>query len=349
MALVDQIEITGVFTDSSVRGANLVGQVVVSAEPTSSGQAISDDYTLTVSARAGGTGTITVSTSSPNNPYNGKVVTGVPFDNVTEVLNIVPGATLVFDSDAVNTNTAIINIGDYQGLFDANGVGAGVPSDGVRHKVVNTAGSEAVDCKASLLTQSVMYKKTGDALRYVRPFADGATEKTAGGGSDRVMPYALSISAVSGVGALKVATLSVDGVALDADEVTDLTTGVTEDGVGLKAIDPPHPYAINTGPLEGLEFAIHHDCVDGDIANVLIFPSRYVQIADDVAGVEGTYGTVDVALTEVGEASGVISGGGAAYFWSRMLVPVSASNESNPYPCNIAIQGSESTQAGWEV
>lgn len=349
MALVDQIEVAAVWTDSDVRGVNTTGAVLVSAELAGTGEQISGDYTLEVSARAGGTGTVTVNASSPNNPYDGNVKAGVNFDDVTEYTDIIPGVVLVFDNAAVNGDDATVSVGDYQGSFDASGVGAGTPTAGTRHKVVNDGAEDVIECVAKLLTQAVYIDKTGRVFSFVSPFAVNATEKIAGGGSTRVMPYEMVISAVAGAGPTKTATLSIDGGAIGADHVLDLSTGVTQDGTLLKALDPPHMYKFVDGPLEGLNFALDAACVNTDEANIMIFPSRYVQIAEDIAGVAGTYGLVDVDLTESGEATGVITASGEAYYWVRLLIPSSAGNSSNPYPCNVALQSKASEAAGWEV
>lgn len=348
MSLIDQLYLGGVWTDSDVRASNTSGTAVLSAVLAGTGEELADDYTLVVSGRAGGTGTVTISTSA-NNPFNGKVVTGLNFDGTTIYDTVIPGVNLVFDSSGANANTSIISVGYAYGSFDASGVGAGVPTAGVKHRVHNDGTSDVNEAVATLLTQSIQVKITGLALDRVGPFADGATEKTAGGGSDRVMPYALTISGISGSGGAKVATLAIDGVTFGADTLLDLSAGTTSDGVGLKAIGSGNPYRVVDGPLTGLEFSIDPACANSDKANIMIFPSRYVQIAQDISGVEGTYGTSDVILTETGEASGVITAGGVADYWVRFLVPSSANNESNPYPCDIALSASLSTSAGWEA
>jgi hypothetical protein len=347
MALLDQLYISGVWTNSDVRGTNDTGDVIISAVLDGSGKELSSVYTLTVSARSGGTGTITVGASSPNNPYNGRVITGVPFDDATLVSNVIPGTKIVFDSGAVNADSATVEVGDYQGSFDASDVGAGEPSDGVQHRVYNSGANDVIDAKASLVTQSIQVGIIGKVFNYIKPFAEDAVEKVAGGGSNRVMPYALTISGVSGSGGSRVATLSVDGVALPASSIQDLTLGTLVSGTGLKSLNPAYPYKIVAGPLAGLEFALDVTCANSDKSNILIFPSRYVQIAADVSGVEGTYGITDIPLTTAGQSSGVITTLGVAYYWVRMLVPASADSDSNPYPCNIALKASESQDAGW--
>lgn len=349
MALIDQLFIGGVWTATSVAGENTIGTPLVSAELNASGEEIADLYTLAVSGRTGGTGTVTVVANSANNPFDGRVKTGVNFDDTTTYDDIVPGVVIVFDNAGVNGDTAEITVGSPYGSFDASGIGAGVPTAGVRHRVLNNGSADVTNASVRLLTQSIQVRITGQVFDQIGVFADGATEKTAGGGSDRVMPYALTISGVSGSGGAKIATLSVDGVALGAATILDVTTGTNVSGTGLKALGSTYPYVVVSGPLTGLKFSIDPDCVNSDKANVLIFPSRYVQTAPDVAGVEGTYGTADVDLTEVGESTGVITASGVAYFWARFVVPASANNESNPYPCDIALSASESSDAGWEA
>ena len=346
MALVDQIDIAGTYVASGVRGSNTIGTPVLSAVLLGTGEEISDDYILTISARAGGTGTVTVS-ASVNNPYNGRVVTLVPFDDLTVVSLVVPGVGIVFDNAAVDANTAIVNIGDFQGTFDASGVGAGVPTVGEKHRVLNNGASGVSGAIATLLDQAIWTRQIGRVFDYVKPFAEGATEKVAGGGSEQTTPYVMTIAGVAGVGAAKTANLLVDGVLLGAASILDLTTGTAVSGTGLKAISRAYGYKIITGPLTGVEFALHADVVNANSAKILIFPSRYVQIAPDSGGVAGTYGVVDVNLTQAGQATGVINAAGFAHYWVRLLVPQSANNESNPYPCNVALQANVSSSAGW--
>lgn len=346
MALKDQLFISGVWTDTDVIGENVSGAPVISAVLSGSGEEISDEYTMTVSARSGGTGTVTIVASS-SNPYNGRVSTLVDFDDVTAHEHLIPGVTIVLDNGAADGNSATITVGSPYGAFDASGVGAGVPTAGVKHRVENTGTDAVADARVSLLPQAVRVGITNEVFESINPFAELAVEKTAGGGSDQVMPYALTISGVSGSGGSKVATLSVDGVAFGAATLLDLTTNTAVSGTGIKAIGS-YPYQVIDGDLEGLVFSLSPDVVNGDKDNILIFPSRFIQIAEDVAGVAGTFGTSDVDLTESGEATGVILPSGVAYYWTRFLVPSAANNESNPYPCNVALIASQSTSAGWE-
>lgn len=346
MALEDQTLVGGVWTPTAARAVNTTGAPLTSVADNGDGEAIADVYTLVLSAVAGGTATVTVAASSPNNPYNGKVVSGVPLDGATAVTNVVPGLNVIFSNTGANGNVGTVYVGQFLGTFDSFGAGAGVPSASVRHRVLNAGTGAAESAKASLQTQAVMFKKVGRALQFVSAFAPGATEKVAGGGSTRTMPYALSIANVSGAGSAKVADLYVDGVIVGAGVLTD-PNGTAVGGAGIKAISPAYIYTFNSGPLTGLQFALDANCANGDIGNVLIFASRDIQIAPEVAGAPGAFATTDVVLTQSGQPAGVIQAGGEAFFYVRALVPSGESSEKNPLPANVALSGIASTAANW--
>lgn len=347
MALLDKIYVSGSWVNSNARFTNVGGTPIVSVAESGSGEAIADEYTITFSAVGGGTGTGTIGTSSPNNPYKGRVVTGIALDGATVVTNVIPGLGIVFNAATANGNSATIFAGAFLGVFESFGAGADVPSDGIRHQVTNNGAADVSAAVATLLPMAISYRKTGIVFNYIKTFAEGATEKIAGGGSTKTLPYALKAIAISGSGPSKIATLQVDGVTLGADSLLDITTGLSVSGTGIKATSTPYPYRVLTGPLTGLEFAISASVATNDIENVLIFPSRFVQIAPDVAGSEGTYGIVDVDLTQSGQSTGVILTTGVAYYWVRVRVPVGGAAESNPYPLDICLKAVESVSAGW--
>lgn len=347
MALIDKLFISGSWVATSAILTNLSGTPLVSAVANDDGEAIADIYTLTVSGRTGGTGTVTINTQSPNNPYNGLVFTSQPFDSATALSHIVPGATIVLHNTATNGDTASVQLGVPFGSFNASGIEAGTPTTGIRHKVTNTGASDATSCAVKHMTQAILVDKVGKPFTSIAPFAALATEKTAGGGSDQVVPYLLALSAISGSGPAQIATLKVDG-ANTGSIIQDVATGVTVSGVGLKATGD-YAYRFLSGPLQDFQFIIAASISNGDSANILIFPSRYIQTASDTSGVAGTYGTSDVVLTESGQTAGVITASGDAYYWTRFLVPSLSSNKSNPYPCNLALTAGESEGAGWEV
>ena len=343
--LTDESFISGSWANSDIGITNSSGTAVSSGVLNESGEAIADVYTITMSAVSAGTGTATVETASPNNPYKGRVVTGVALDGATLVKNVIPGLNLVFSSGTANTNVSVVKLGAYEGSFDASGTG-NAPTAGVRHRVTNTGSTDLSGARARLLTQSILYRKTGNALAAVRPFAELATEKLATGTS-RIAPYAIKTVSVSGSGGSKIASVQVDDVTLPADSVLDLVTGTLVSGVGLKAVGTSNWYRIQDGPLETLEFCISPLCANNDVGNVLIFPARYLQIAPDVAGSAGTYGTADVVLTDAAGVSGVLGASGVAYYWTRVFIGFGANSESNPYPMAVALEGNETGSANW--
>ncbi len=99
--------------------------------------------------------------------------------------------------------------------------------------------------------------------------------------------------------------------------------------------------------LGKVEFILDQAVTNSSTANILIFAPADIQIAPDVSGSAGTYGTSDVTLTESGQASGVITPSGAAFFWVRTLVPINANTSSNPYQTDVALIGSVTGGAGW--
>lgn len=350
--LKDQIFIGAAWVDAEARLTNSSGTPLVSATPNGDGRLIADDYLLSFAAVvAGVSANVSVVTTSPNNPYKTAAPKAILLDGVTLHKDIIPGVSLVFSAQGTFTNawTATVNVGTFDGTYDAFGGGAGVPSAGTRHRVLNNGTGAVSAAKARLIPIAKWVKKVGTVFSGIKPFAEGATEKQAGGGSQRVTPYVISISAVAGAGAAKTCTVSVDGVAFPAGSLRDLGTGVLQDGTLVKALAPGNFYRVVTGPLTGLEFAIDAAVANGDSANVLVFQSRFVQTAPDNAGAAGAYGTGDVNLTEAGQAAGTILPGGTAFYWKRILVPSGANAESNPYPTDVALTGTETGQAGWSV
>lgn len=347
MSLIDQILVAAVWTNSGLSFANTNGAPIASAVENGSGEGIADVYTLTLSAVVGATGTVTVTTAAPRNPYNGRVVAGVNLDGVTAYDNIVPGANIVFAVGGANANAGNVDMGQYDGTFDSFGAGAGTPSADVRHRVLNDGAGAVGNAKAQLVTAAIHVRKTGLALAYVKPFAASAVEKTAGGGSDQIVPYKLKIVNVAGAGPAKTCDLQLDGVTFAAATLLDMMTGAVVSGVGLKAVTPNNPYQVLSGPLQDLIFAVHPGCVNNDVANILIFPPRYQQIAPDVGGAPGTWGIADVDLTQVGQGAGIIQSLGVAFYHKRILVPAGASSGSNPYIAKVALTATESQGADW--
>lgn len=345
--LVDKLFEGGVWTPSAVRFENTVpagdaDDPIVSASPNNSGEAIADVYSLTFANidTVANTATVFVNTQSPNNPFRNQVGIGIIIDGATVHKNVIPGVDLVFSGSGafVNTWAATVKVGSYLGTFAAYGAGAGTPGAAIRHQVENQDSGAAALCKARLINMVIQVKKVGSIFSEVRPFAESAVEKVAGGGSERVMPYAITtLSVVAGVSA----SIRVDGAVVN---VKNLDTSVE---TASNDLELGELYRITSGPLIGVEFKLDTSISNASTANILVFEPRYVEIAPDVAGVAGTWGVSDVDLTQAGQTVGTIQPGAVAYYHIRAKVPDGANAESNPYPANVALVGLQTGTAGW--
>lgn len=340
--MIEEVAGSNVWVASAVRFTNTVGTALVSAVSNESGELIADIYTLTFTLVDPGVDALVhVATQSPNNPYKDPIGQTVSLDGVTIYKDVVPGLDLVFSNAGgfANTWTSQIRCGRYIDPLPAFGPGADVPGTARRHKVTNTGSSPAQACKAMLKTMVMLYVKVGEIFSRVRPFADDAVEKLT---DDQVVPYAVLVSAVSGVGSSKLVSLLFDGSTVN---VKNLTTNATSTSVNLNVVDW---YRVTSGDLKDLEFMVSQLAVLSDEANVLVFGSRFIQIAPETApNVAGTFGSADAVITEVGQSPGVITAGGSGFFWERPLVPDGGNSQSNPFPCNIVLSGQVSNAAGW--
>jgi hypothetical protein len=339
--LVPKIEVSGVWTEIGARLVDQTGTPVTSAEAALDGLVLSDDYTLAFTDVVAGTSaTVTVTTPYAANPYNGNS-RSVDLDGTTEYDDVVPGVTLVFSSSLSFTSswTVTVRVGVPFGLMNAFPPDSGEASSEVRLQVENTGAEDGADCSVRLLPVAKRYIKTGIVFAAVRPFAEGATEKTSSG---VVSPYAMTVLNVAGSGSAKTMDLEVDGAVVDVENLTDGDAGTSE---GLNVIDY---YRITDGDLEGVEFKLSEDAVNADEENLLIFSAIFQEIAPDTDGLPGDWGTTDVALTEEDQEEGTITAGGVAYFHIRLAVGEFGNTLSNPYPCCVAIEGSALLAAGWE-
>lgn len=337
------------WVESAARFDNLTGIPLVSAVANDDGSAIADTYTLTFeNADPGVSADVHVACQSPNNPYSTEfanspkfgTVYAVDLDGVTEYDNIVPGVTLVFDDDALFDDTweAEVRVGRYAGEFPAFNTGAPVPGTGRRHRVENTGSGPGINCKAQLVTLAVLYPKVGTVFEFISPFAEDAAEKQTDG---KTAPYAVTVENKAGSGASITADIKFDGALVNvADESGNETT--SED---LTVVDT---YTVIDGDLEGLSFRLSQLILNSATANVLIFENLHTQIAPDISGAAGTYGTDDVDLTEDGEDAGTITAGGFAYYWERTLVVQGSNSVSNPRPGSVRLYGEAAEAAGWE-
>lgn len=349
--LIHELYNGAAWVDSSSRLTNTTGTPVVSAPANFDGRAIADTYFLVFSAVvAGVSANVTVTTSSPNNPY--RHTKAVLLDGVTIHKDVIPGLSLIFSALGGFTAAwaAEVEVGEFLGTFDAFGAGAGLPLVATRYRVRNTGTGTASVAKARILPNVKWVKKIGTVFSLVKPFAEGSTEKQAGGGSVRVMPYVLTIANVTGVGGAKTAEVRVDGVMFPANSLRDESDSSLHNGAAVKAVAPGNVYQVVLGPLTGLEFTLDAGVANGDTANVLIFAPRFRRIAPETApNVAGVYATADVDLTEDGQPAGQILPGAVAYYWADIFVPSGGNPSSNPHPTEVAIVANESGQAGYNV
>lgn len=303
------------------------------------GRAIADIYNLEISSVVASTsGLIKVTCGSASNPYNDQVGVTVNLDNTTEYTDIIPGVTLVFFTNAIEGLTASIQVGQPFGGFNAFPPDSGDPSDPVRVKVVNTGTADGSACSARLLPNLKRVKKTGIVFAAIHGPAEGATEKLSG---EQVAPYGVVVSNVTGVGPAKTMDVRVDGNTFNVINLTDSSTSAS---TGLNVVDF---YRATDGDLEGMEFQLSEDAVNSDEENVLCFSQRFSQLSADFDGIPGDWGLDDIVLTEDGQNDGVISAGGAAYFWVRVLAVDGGNSSSNPYIVDVAIEGTAESAAGW--
>lgn len=336
---LEETALSGTFVAAAARLTNTVGTPVVSVAANDDGGAIAGVYGLTFEdVDPGVSATVKISTDSVNNPNRDSVGKVVDLDSISAYTNIVRGVDIVFDDDVgfLDTWTAQIRIGLSFGTVQA--FGTIVPSTSRKIRVYNTGDEEGQNCKAELVNIVKHWAKVGKIFERVFPFAENATEKLTG---DSVSPYAITVENVTGSGSAKTMDVLVDGVAVNIENLTDLTTGTSE---GIGVVDR---YRITSGDLEDVTFLLSQDAVNDDEANILIFDKRFMQIAPDTAGSPGTFGTADVDLTETGEATGVITAAGFADFHVRVLVNDGANSSSNPHPLDVRISGETSESANW--
>lgn len=337
------------WVDSRARLTNTNGTPLVSAVSNESGRRIPDNYSLTFAdVVVGVSANVTIATDAPDNKYRG--VKAVVLDGATIHRDVIPGLDLVFSGLGTFTAawTATVKVGEFLGTFDAFGGSAGTQQVPRRYRVRNAGTGTVSNAKARLLPMVRSTAQVGLVFSMIKPFAEGATEKQEGGGSVKVMSYALSILNVAGAGAGKTAELRVDGVALPANSISDVADGTLHDGTGLKAVAPGRIYRVVLGALTGLEFSLDANVANGDWAKVLIFATRFRRVAPEAApNVAGVYGTADVVLTAVGSPAGQIPPGESAYYWADMLVPSGGNASSNPLATDVAITATEGDAADY--
>ncbi len=338
--LVPKILIDEVWTEFGVRFENTVGNLLLSAEVASPSQRISDVYTLNFSnVISGVSADVVISTPSSVNPFNG-LTFSVVLDDTTEHFDL-PGIVLVFSSDVqiLASPQAVVTIGLPLGVKNAFPPESGSPSDETRIQVTNTGSENAEDCSMRILPVVKRVLIIGTIFEALRPFSEDAVAKLVDG---KVMPYVATAVNVTGSGSGTEMDILIDGSPVDIINLSDGTEDVSEE---LNVIDY---YRIANGDLEGVEFKLSQNVTEDDEENILIFEPQFVEIAPDSSGAAGDWGTSDVTLTEEDQADGVITAGGEAYGWYRIVTSEFGNLKSNPYPVEVCLEGTVLESAGWE-
>lgn len=311
---------------------------------TDSGEALGGRYHVTVVA-----GTITGSqvrlrvTCESTTFYRDTYEETVQFGVATE--SLVPGAHLVVPGTGIaNSWTADVDLGDYLGAFNAGT--AGYVEGPTKLAAKNTSTVDYANCLVRVdLPRIVLVRKVGGAaggLKYIRPYTTGAATND-DPGTLEPLPYALTFANLDTAATPDEIDVKIDGSAITT--VRRVDTNTTSDSLQLRR-DGTERYRIESGDLAGAEFVVNAAAANADTANIFVFLRRFIEIAPDVSGSPGTWGTTSVTLTESGQAAGVITAGGAAYYWRRMSVPA-GSTSWGPHPIDAFFQYSETNGVGW--
>lgn len=346
MLIVEIEETSGsnVWVDMRSRFTNSTGTPLVSAVANESGQAIAGNYIVTFEdVTPGDVATVSVQTSSPDNPYKTseeRPAVEVQLDGETVYRNIIGGVGLIFndDEDFDETWQFQIRIGYSFGPVAAFGSSAGQATDPRKIRVRNDDEEEAAQNVRAVLSKHVKhFLKTGIVFEKVYDFASGATERNTSG---QIQPYAVTVENKTGTGSGITADIKFDSELVNVRD-QDGNESTSED---LTVVDV---YTIADGDLEGVVFQLSQSILNTATANILIFNSRFTQIAPDVGGAPGDWGTADVFITSEGEDEGVIAADSFSFYHVRLLAPDGSTSKSNPYICDVQILAETSDSAGW--
>jgi hypothetical protein len=348
--------------------SNTVGSPVTGT-PTldGSGREIGDVYSAVVSAvvlGAPNTATVTVTTASAKGPYHNKVFTGVLFDGTTPRLDIIPGVSWVPSSSGSLANgwTAVFYVGIWANLLTAGnpggtqlswatgigtpGVGAVSPGDAgfiAKINITNTGATVLTGCTLALHPRAKLVLKSGArAFTSFQVVNDTPSEHVT---ATQTVPINFTFANLDTAATPDEIDVKMDGATFDVVEVdtgTPLTsTQLKMDGTTRYQISEAGAYC------EGAIFVLASTATNSSEENVLVFNVRHVEIALDVAGTPGTWGTTDLALTQSGEPSGNINPAGACNVWVRLDTSSLSSNKQNPFPADLFVEYNDTGEADW--
>jgi hypothetical protein len=345
--LSDQIEEvlgSGIFVPCACRYTNQTGTPIVSATDLNTGEAIADKYSLAFTSVVATTSATVTVTGAPTNPYTGNSAS-VSLNSSTVYTEIIPGIALVFSNafNFANTWLAQVRLGSALGALQAFGTGIGAPTLAIRHQVQNLATQPTAGALVSLVNNAIQIKTVGSIFASIQQFAPGSTMKLSSGAC---APYHITVSGVSGSGASKIATVNIDGSPVT---VLDPVTNTSISSTGLHC--DGRSYTVQSGGCTGLVFILDENLTGSSTASVSIFDVTgqdvALQIAPDISGLPGTFGSSGVTLTETGQSGGVITSNGLAYYWQRAVAFFGANVLSNPFCLSPMLSASITSQALW--
>lgn len=351
-----------------IRHTNTTG-TLISATPTldGSGREIGDQYTLTASAVVLGspnTCTITVTTASTLGPYDA-VYTGVVCDGATTRNDIVPGVVLTFTGSGSLANgwASVVYVGLWAGLITAGNpagsrlswaTGIGTPGTGsvspgaesfiAKILMTNTGATVLTGCTMALYPRAKLVQKSGArAFNSVQVVNSSPTEHVS---STQIQPINFTFANLDTAATPDEIDVVMDGVS--AFDVLEVDSGTALTSTQLK-MDSATRYQITEAGAYclGMIFTLATTATNTSAENVLIFNVRHVEIALDVAGSPGTWGTSALTLTQSGEPSGNINPAGAVAVWLRIDTSSLASNKQNPFPGDFFIEYNDTGEADW--
>lgn len=304
----------------AVRWANITGTPLTAAAPLDCGQEVADLYEVRFHV-AGAVVTADV-TAGPHNPYPATGL-AVVADGATENRHLVPGAGVVVAAGVADGDHARVAVGYYLTATGAatpalatGVVETGQVSSAARLAAVNIGDRTAWGCSLIALP-GFRWSPTaaGTWVKLIDNHKDASRERLAVTGT-----YTLTFTDWKDAGGgLKSADLLVNGNLAVSDAVFD---GATRYEHGHASYDDLADL------LRGLAIVLQPTTQDpaGVTITLVVDAGAYLwaELAQDVGGAPGVWGTTAVELTESGQPDGAIPAGGIAYAWHRWNLPDNA-------------------------
>jgi hypothetical protein len=344
---------------------------ILSAVVNRNGTLVPGIYDVTVSARSGSAGNITISVVDigADNSQHG-LVRACVFDGTTvhgdaAGNEVVRGLDVVLSASAANGHTARLYAGDWVGVLTAGNPDGTLldESDGYRtpgvttghgaassvaeaiFRVTNISGKTAFGCYLEIHPGFAMKRTSGAGLFFFDVTGDPTPKLSSG----IVAPYLVTFGSPSG-GKIPV---KFDGAGVS---VTHLGTGAVSNSFtdGLLR-DGTTTYLVNApSALAGSVIGAESTAASSDTADVRIYPTDFIQIttSDGVAYLnrptdEGSaqWGQTPVGLTPSGGTTRRMANGDIAYFGRAFVIPAGATPQV-PFLCNIRVIANVSTPNG---